>query len=474
MRVLGHHVAAPALMFAILDGCLFLAALYAVGFAGTPRGSYVLSATHLHFYQAALMACAFVAVSAAIGLYNRDALLEFRVFVKRFLLSAQFVFLPSVLILGIAKAIAGAEFGWYLGILSVDIGVFFFVLFVIRVFILWIADFSFLKRRILVIGGTPEAQAVVDFIARDASSHLRCVGHLKTPMLVANNTIAHGNLALRIQEDATTVPLLQTAKTLGSEEIVVAAADRRGLPMWQMLECKLSGIQVSDYMTFWERETGRIDLQNVTPGWLAMADGFRRNWVRGMIKRSIDVAVSVVFLVAIALPVGALVALLIRLEGKGPLFYKQERVGQNGRVFWIWKFRSMRVDAEKDGVPRWASTKDDRVTRVGKIIRKLRIDEFPQVLNVLTGEMSFIGPRPERPFFVEQLSKEIPLYDLRHTVQPGVTGWAQVNAPYGASLEDARKKLAYDLYYVKNQSPALDIMILLQTVRVLLFSEGGR
>jgi lipopolysaccharide/colanic/teichoic acid biosynthesis glycosyltransferase len=168
------------------------------------------------------------------------------------------------------------------------------------------------------------------------------------------------------------------------------------------------------------------------------------------------------------------VALAIGLDSPGPVFYGQERVGLNGAVFKAWKFRSMRVDAESDGAPRWASSRDDRVTRVGRFIRKVRIDEIPQVLNVLAGEMSFIGPRPERPFFVKQLREQIPYYDLRHRVPPGITGWAQVNYPYGATVEDARRKLAYDLYYLKRSDLILDLVILLQTVRVVLFAHGGR
>jgi sugar transferase (PEP-CTERM system associated) len=473
MKVLGHHVAVPAVMLALIDGGLFLFALYALGLAGTCRSCYLESVTHLQLFQALLVTSVFVMISAAIGLYNRDCLLDFRIFLRRFALASQFVFIPTVAFFGIAKAAAGLPFGWYMGILSIAIGVFFAVLLLVRVVMFWALDLQFLKRRVLVVGGGPEADAVIDFISNHGTSHLRCVGHLKNDRLAPSPDVTYGNLALHTELETHPAPLLLIAQSLRTEEIVLAASDRRGLPMWQLLECKLQGIQVSDYLTFWERETAQLDLENVGPGWLALQDGFRLNWARRIIKRWLDVAVSLIFLSA-ALPIGLIVALAIKLDSKGPIFYKQERVGRNGQVFWIWKFRSMRTDAEGDGVPKWAAQGDNRVTRVGRIIRKLRFDEFPQVFNVLKGDMSFIGPRPERPFFVEQLRKDIPLYDLRHRLRPGITGWAQVNYPYGASPEDAKRKLAYDLYYIKNHNTTLDLVILLQTVRVFLFSHGSR
>jgi exopolysaccharide biosynthesis polyprenyl glycosylphosphotransferase len=208
-------------------------------------------------------------------------------------------------------------------------------------------------------------------------------------------------------------------------------------------------------------------------GTLTFEDGFRVNFSRRLVKRALDVVVGLVFLVLMA-PICAVVAVLIKLDSAGPAFFWQERVGLNGKTFRICKFRSMRTDAEADGVARWATELDPRITRVGHFIRKFRLDEFPQVFNVLRGDMSFIGPRPERPVFVEQLRKDIPYYDVRHRVQPGITGWAQVSYRYGASKEDARRKLGYDLYYVKNGDLLLDLAILLQSVRVVLFAAGSR
>ncbi|MBN9555104.1 MAG: TIGR03013 family PEP-CTERM/XrtA system glycosyltransferase, partial [Alphaproteobacteria bacterium] len=268
-------------------------------------------------------------------------------------------------------------------------------------------------------------------------------------------------------------PLVQTAQSMRVDEIIVAVEDKRGLAVWDLLECRLNGIEVIDYLNFWEREFAQIDVSNVGPGTLAFTGGFQFSRRRRVLKRAADFTVSLLFLAAV-LPVTILVALAIKLESRGPIFYRQERVGLNGRIFRVWKFRSMRVDAEKDGVPRWACAKDNRVTRVGKFIRATRIDEIPQIINVLEGDMSFIGPRPERPYFVEQLRREMPYYDLRHRVKPGITGWAQVNYRYGESIEDARQKLAFDLYYVKNNDFFLDLTILVQTVRVVLFAHGAQ
>ncbi|MBV8652069.1 MAG: TIGR03013 family PEP-CTERM/XrtA system glycosyltransferase, partial [Alphaproteobacteria bacterium] len=256
------------------------------------------------------------------------------------------------------------------------------------------------------------------------------------------------------------------------DEIVIASRDRRGLPIDDLLDCKLKGINITEYLTFWERETGQIDLEALQPSWLFFSDGFRMDWLPILLKRLFDVVMSLIFVV-LTLPVILVTALAIRLEGPGPIFYVQERVGLYGRRFKLMKFRSMSVNAESDG-PRWAANNDQRITRIGAMIRKTRIDEIPQILNVLRGDMSFIGPRPERPFFVETLTKEIPYYSERHRVKPGISGWAQINYPYGASVEDAREKLTYDLYYVKNRSLFLDFVILLQTARVVLWPEGVR
>jgi sugar transferase (PEP-CTERM system associated) len=257
------------------------------------------------------------------------------------------------------------------------------------------------------------------------------------------------------------------------ERIVVCISDRRGsLPVDDLLRAKMSGVRVEDAATLYERITGKILIDDIRPSWLIFSDGFRASRLTRTIKRGFDLCVAAIGLV-LAAPVMALTALAIRLESPGPIFYCQERVGANSRPFTLTKFRSMRVDAEQ-GTPIWATNKDNRVTRVGRFIRMTRLDELPQLWNVLKGDMSCVGPRPERPFFVEQLAAQIPFYNTRHVVRPGVTGWAQVKYRYGASVEDAREKLRYDLYYIKHQSIAFDLTILIDTVRVVLFRQGAQ
>ncbi|MCB1723815.1 MAG: TIGR03013 family PEP-CTERM/XrtA system glycosyltransferase [Gammaproteobacteria bacterium] len=259
------------------------------------------------------------------------------------------------------------------------------------------------------------------------------------------------------------------------DEIVVAPDDRRlRLPVDEILDCKMSGTMVLDLLSFFEKETSRIKLNVLHPSWIFFSDGFRLTGLANASKRILDLTAGIVIF-SLAWPLMLLVAgaILAESRGRGPVLFHQVRVGLNGRTFRVHKFRSMRTDAEADGVARWATKNDSRITRVGAIIRKTRLDELPQVFNVLRGEMSLVGPRPERPEFVEQLEKEIPFYAERHRVKPGLTGWAQLCYPYGSDVEDARNKLEFDLYYVKNASVFLDLIILLETVEVVVWGKGA-
>lgn len=258
-------------------------------------------------------------------------------------------------------------------------------------------------------------------------------------------------------------------------EIIIATQERRGgsFPIQELLECKMHGIRVTDVATFFEREKGHIRMDSLYPSWLVFGGGFDQSLFRSVIKRIFDVVACAILLV-VTVPVMIVTAILILIEDGYPIFYQQERVGKGGDSFMVLKFRSMKKNAEKDQAPQWATTNDPRVTRIGKIIRKLRIDELPQILNVLKNEMSFVGPRPERPYFVDSLCAKVPYYNFRHTIKPGITGWAQVRYPYGSSVDDAIEKLQYDLYYVKNHSLFLDLIILIDTVEVVLFGKGGR
>jgi sugar transferase (PEP-CTERM system associated) len=255
--------------------------------------------------------------------------------------------------------------------------------------------------------------------------------------------------------------------------IVVGLSDRRGkLPIQELLRAKMAGIRVEDATTTYERVTGKILIDDLRPSWLIFSDGFRVSRITRLMKRSIDLTLSTTMAV-LSLPAMALTALAILVEDGQPILYRQERVGENGVTFVLSKFRSMCKDAESGGTPMWATDGDQRVTRVGRIIRTTRLDELPQLWNVIRGDMSFVGPRPERPFFVSELSREIPFYQQRHAVKPGITGWAQVKYRYGASLEDAMEKLRYDLYYIKHLSVFFDLTIVFDTVKVVLFRKGA-
>lgn len=323
------------------------------------------------------------------------------------------------------------------------------------------------RTKILIFGSGAAAKAVGSTLAA-ADPHAEILGYFAGP----NEEHPEVARSALIEPRGS---LTETALALGVDEIVVALSERRGgsMPLRQLLDCKLYGIRVVDIATYFEKTLAQIKVSHVNAGWLVFGDGFNQGVVRTLVKRVFDVLFSGAILI-LTLPVMALTAIAIRLESRGPVLYRQERVGLNGEVFNVVKFRSMRTDAEKDGKPRWATLNDDRVTRVGKFIRKVRIDELPQLFNVLRGEMSLVGPRPERQFFVDDLVTKIPYYAVRHSVKPGVTGWAQVRYEYGSTIEDSVEKLQYDLYYVKNHTLFLDLLILLETVAVVLTGKGAR
>lgn len=326
---------------------------------------------------------------------------------------------------------------------------------------------ALMQSRILVLGTGAAARQVTDSL-RACDPHALIVGYFPGP-----NEREHAVPASQILSGGTS--LVATALNAGVNEVVVALSERRSgsMSLRDLLECKVNGIHVSDLSTHFEKRLGQIRLDHVNAGWLIFGDGFNQGFLRTAIKRAFDLLCSAVLLVTTA-PVMLLTSLLIKLEGSGPVFYRQERVGLNGKRFDVIKFRSMRCDAEKDGNPRWAQALDDRTTRVGRLIRLMRIDELPQIYNVFIGQMSIIGPRPERPYFVETLTNDIPYYAVRHSVKPGVTGWAQVRYQYGSTVEDAKQKLQYDLYYVKNHTLFLDLLIAFETASVVLTGKGAR
>ncbi len=323
------------------------------------------------------------------------------------------------------------------------------------------------RHRVLVFGAGHHAELI--------NTRLRRSSDRESLILVGFVPVA-GQAAVvpQAKQIRTDFGLPELAQWLSVDEIVVALDERRGgLPMEDMLACAQRGIVVSDLSTFFEREAGMVKLNVADPSWLVFSGGFDHSMPRRLSKRFFDLAAACALLL-VAWPVMLLVALAVWLESGLPVLYRQTRVGENGRRFELVKFRSMRIDAEQDGVARWASSNDDRTTRVGRFIRATRLDELPQLFNVLRGDMSFVGPRPERPQFVDLLCGEIRYYNVRHCVKPGLTGWAQLRYPYGASVRDAEEKLTFDLFYVKNHGLLLDLMILLQTVEVVLFRRGAR
>jgi sugar transferase (PEP-CTERM system associated) len=321
------------------------------------------------------------------------------------------------------------------------------------------------RRKVLVYGCGVRAQSIAALRRRADRRGFKIAGYLQ-PV----------DEPIEVPADRIVVPgesLLRLAREYEIDEIVIAMDDRRrNFPIAELLEARLAGIEVTDLVTFLERETGKLHLDVLNPSWLIFGEGFRRDTLRRYSERTFDVIASSVLLLLTS-PIMILTAVAIVLESGFPVFYRQKRVGFRGRQFDVIKFRSMRVDAEKNGAV-WAKAADPRATRVGAVIRKLRIDELPQILNVLKDDMSFVGPRPERPEFVAQLSETIPYYSERHWVKPGITGWAQLCYPYGASERDALEKLQYDLYYVKNHSLFFDIMVLAQTAEVVLLGKGAR
>jgi sugar transferase (PEP-CTERM system associated) len=325
-----------------------------------------------------------------------------------------------------------------------------------------------LKKRVLVYGSGHHAFILSRLRRRADRRGFMVVGYITSP---GDAPMVPSDLIVPL-----TGNLVNTVAAKEVDEIVIAMDDRRqSFPTDQLLECRLAGIDVTELVTFLERETGKLQVEVLNASWLIFSSGFRRDIFRRYSERSFDLVVSLLML-AVSWPFMLLVALAIKLEDgwRAPVLYRQLRVGYCGALFNVIKFRSMRIDAEQDGKAVWATTNDARVTRVGNCIRKLRLDELPQLLTVLKGDMGFVGPRPERPEFVEQLAEKIPFYRERHYVKPGITGWAQLCYPYGASEQDALEKLQYDLYYVKNHGLLFDILIMLQTVEVILLGKGAR
>lgn len=324
-------------------------------------------------------------------------------------------------------------------------------------------------EKILVVGTGPTALETAEAVWERRDAGYRIVGFVSENGAKPKEKLGRSEILGKAHE------LESVIRTEKIDRVVIAVRERRGaFPTEALLKMSLAGeVSIEECTSFFERITGKVHVEMVRPSWLIYAGRRRDTPIKTIFREGVHRLLALMGLV-LSLPVAILTAMLIKLDSKGPIFYRQQRMGTNGRTFDVIKFRSMKIDAEADGKPIWAVTNDERTTRVGKVIRKLRIDEIPQFWNILKGEMNFVGPRPERPHFVQQLAREIPYYEHRHLVAPGLTGWAQIKYPYGASVNDAMQKLQYDLYYIKNQSLTLDLVIIFETIKTVLFGRGGR
>ncbi len=465
IRLFKHYIPLPILLLVVIEAAVLYASMYigvSLRFTGGER-EYFLSHGPI-FPKALVFSLVMLSVMTAFGLHQRDLKQEGGWgYAARFVGSFFAGLIVMLLVFYVFPDLHMGRGVFGLVFLFAFIGTALTRLLFVRVF-----RIDALRRRVLLLGAGSRASKI-ETLERDeeGTQKFNLVGCLPLP---------HGDCCLnktKVLKDQGSI--LAIARKYRIDEIVVGVRERRngGLPADQLLECKLAGIEVVDLSSFFERETGQIQIESLNPSWMIFSDGFQRGSFKDMTKRIFDIAASSLLLLT-TLPVFLMTALLIWIESGGPVLYRQERIGEHGHVFNVLKFRSMRKDAESDGVPQWAKKQDDRITRVGRIIRMLRIDELPQIFNVLKGNMSFVGPRPERPFFVKDLTKKIPYYPSRHAVKPGITGWAQIRYPYGATVEDAMQKLQYDLYYVKNHTMFLDLIILFQTAQTVLFGKGAR
>ncbi|RJG01875.1 TIGR03013 family XrtA/PEP-CTERM system glycosyltransferase [Noviherbaspirillum sedimenti] len=464
LRISNHHVSK---IISILFAVEVLVLIVSVYLGTSIRFRDTTDSFAAHFDRFFLPACAFTMTMlfsmSALGMYQ----LKYREGFRNTLLRLMPAFALGFGILTLVFYLL-PELYFGRGILGLVIVISATGILLARVLIFKSSEFGLLESRIIFVGSGALAKECGQLAKHNIAYHkYHIVGYVpvsgEDTRVVASAMLQGGE------------PLAAMATRHNVGEIIVSVENRRGgnLPIKELLDCKLNGIKVTDAATFFEREACQIRVDSLQPSWLVFGTGFDQSFLRAFCKRSFDLVVSLLIF-TVSIPAMLITSLCIYLEDKGPILYKQERVGKDGRTYMVLKFRSMRNDAEKAGNPQWAKSNDPRTTRVGNIIRKLRIDELPQILNVLKGEMSFVGPRPERPFFVQQLNEQIPFYNVRHSIKPGITGMAQVRYAYGASVEDAVQKLQYDLYYVKNNSLFLDILILIDTLQVVLLGKGAR
>jgi sugar transferase (PEP-CTERM system associated) len=460
IRLFKHYIPHAVLLLALVDIVLLMSAAdfawrFRAGQVGVSIGDFADRVRPMVVFSTVI----FTAM-VAVGVYGADALRSLRYATARLLVAVSL----GIIALSLLNSALGGDMFWRSTLFYAMIGASGLLL-LNRLLVGTLLGAAAFRRRVLVLGAGPRAQ------------RLRTLGHRpEAGFAIVGYVVMNEGTPVVEEAIARTAihDLTRYVENLGVSEVVLALEERRNaLPLKDLLRIKTAGVHVNDFSSFMERETGRVDLDTVNPSWFIFSDGFSSGRTfSAAAKRLFDIAASLLLL-ALTAPVILLFALLVKLDSRGPAFFRQTRVGLFGENFEVIKLRSMRTDAEANGA-QWATKNDPRVTRLGRFIRKVRIDELPQTWSVLKGEMSFVGPRPERPEFVDSLEEQLGYYAERHMVKPGITGWAQVNYPYGASIEDSRHKLEYDLYYVKNYSPFLDILIMLQTLRVVLWNEGAR
>ena len=465
IKLFGVYVAKSLVLLGIIELSIFFVAFYGAVFIhfNLKIPAYLI-ATDTITSTGALFALVMFSSVLSLGLYQPGAMIRASGFLVRLFLA----FLIGTAATGILFFILQDFFLTERGILGFSLILAFLGILITRTLFIRITSDTTLKRRVLVLGTGINADRIEHYYTSIKEAGFLVVGYV--PLGDSVNLVDENRQIVKDQS------LYKIANRMAVDEVVIAVDDRRKkLPIEELLECKINGVQVLDLLTFFEKEMSIINIDLLYPSWMLFSSGFKQKMVSVYFKRAFDVTVSLVIL-SLASPFMLLVTIasLIESRGRDPILYSQVRVGKRGRPFRVYKFRSMRTDAEADGVARWATKNDARVTPLGKFIRKTRLDELPQLFNVLRGDMSLVGPRPERPEFVEQLSRDIPYYAERHWVKPGLTGWAQMLYPYAATEEDTKRKLEYDLYYVKNGGTMLDTIILLQTIEVVLLGKGAQ
>ena len=466
LRVFRHYLSGSAMCLFVCEAVAICLALFAA--------ALLLKVSEFTPREATGGALAVILISSAlnafvmysIGLYNHQLMENFPEALPRliavFAIFTLIVALTMVLMLAPARETAGDRTLLYVSVAAIA----FAGVLIARLGFVTVTRIAVKPRRVLVVGVGKRAAEIEYMMSRQQGATSEIVGYVT------------------LDDEKPEIPqtriwrpeksLVEFAQEHDIKELVVALADRRGASLQPLLEARMQGITITNCLSFWERETRRVHLRALDPSWLIYSDGFRMGTLtNAFLKRALDIFVSAGLLV-FTLPTLLLAAIAIRLDSPGPILYRQERVGKNGALFNIYKFRTMRADSESNGIPQWAAPRDPRITRVGWFLRMARIDELPQIFNVLRGDMSFVGPRPERLFFVDELSASIPYYSERHRVRPGITGWAQINYVYGASVDDAKVKLSYDLYYIKNYSFFFDLLIILSTAEAVFLKGGAR